>query len=169
MSGADSNTVGDIVQETFLAAARALDQFDPDRGTAWAWLAGIAHRQIALHWRRAGRERIDPKGAPVEEATVAGDATSQLRQMETIEAVRRTLVELPSQWASLLEGKYCDACSIAELVEQHGGTTEGVRSMLARARREFKRRYERTNRRNAARAAEEDEQVTNKPAGDSSR
>ena len=67
--GSDSDAVGDAVQETFLAAARAFHQFDPARGTAWAWLSGIAHRQVALHWRRVGRDRIDQAGVPVEEAS----------------------------------------------------------------------------------------------------
>ena len=140
--GSDSDAVGDAVQETFLAAARAFHQFDPARGTAWAWLAGIAHRQVALHWRRIKREHIAPAGVPVEEASADGEATSRLEQMETIEVVRRVLAELAPDSAAILTGKYCDGSSVAELVEQFGGTTEGIRSKLARSRRDFKSRYE---------------------------
>jgi len=142
--GSDSGAVGDAVQETFLAAARAFNQFDPSRGTAWVWLAGIAHRQAALHWRRVGRDRIAPAGVPVEEASADGEATSRLEQIETVEIVRRVLAELPPESAAILKGKYCDEFSVAELVERFGGTTEGVRSKLARARRDFKSRYEKT-------------------------
>lgn len=54
VTGADSATVADIVQETFLAAARSAGGFDPGRGTLWNWLWGIARNQVALHYRKAG-------------------------------------------------------------------------------------------------------------------
>ena len=139
--GADADAVADAVQETFLAAARNFDQFDPQRGSAWAWLTGIAHRQAALHWRRIGRDRIHQAGPSIEEAFTEDPTTSPLELAETVNIVRRVLAELPHDSAALLAGKYCDGCSIAELVEQFGGTTEGVRSKLARARRDFKNRY----------------------------
>lgn len=141
--GPDADAVGDAVQETFLAAARAFDQFDPERGTAWSWLTGIAHREVAQHWRRVNRQRIDSSSTPVEEASAEGDASSALERMESAEVVRRVLAELPSSSAAILAGKYCDDLSVAELVELFGGTTEGVRSKLARARRDFKQRFER--------------------------
>lgn len=140
--GSDTDAVGDAVQETFLSAARAFHQFDPARGTVWAWLTGIAHRQVALHWRRLGRQRIEPAGVPVEEAVVDDEVSSRLLQTETAEAVRRVLAEMPPESAALLTGKYCGDLSVAELVERFGGTTEGVRSKLARARRDFKTRHE---------------------------
>ncbi|HUG18135.1 MAG TPA: sigma-70 family RNA polymerase sigma factor, partial [Planctomycetaceae bacterium] len=141
--GSDSEVVSDAVQETFLAAARSFDRFDPSRGTIWAWLTGIAHRQIALHWRRVGRDRKTSTGIPVEEIASDGDADVRLLKLETIDAVRVVLSELPAESAAILTGKYCDDLSIAQLVELWGGTTEAVRSKLARARREFKTRFER--------------------------
>ena len=50
--GPHAAEVADIVQETFLAAARSARTFDPARGSLWAWLSGIARRQAALHFRR---------------------------------------------------------------------------------------------------------------------
>lgn len=140
--GSDANAVGDAVQETFLAAARGFHQFDPERGTHWAWLTGIAHRQVALHWRRATRNRVDPTAEPAEESSGDGDAVSRLMKLETVETVRQVLAELPAESAALLTAKYCDGLSVAAIVERFGGTTEGVRSKLARSRREFRKRYE---------------------------
>src|SRR5512147_2073758 len=54
LTGADSARVADMVQETFLAAAQSAGGFDPRRGTLWAWLWGIARRQVALYYRKAG-------------------------------------------------------------------------------------------------------------------
>jgi RNA polymerase sigma-70 factor (ECF subfamily) len=143
--GADADAVADAVQETFLAAARNFEQFDPKRGSKWAWLTGIAHRQAALHWRRVGRDRIDQAGPSVAEASTEDSTSSPLEQAETANIVRRVLAELASDSAAVLTGKYCDGYSVTELVEQFGGTTEGVRSKLARARRDFKHRYEKAS------------------------
>ncbi len=44
---------------------------------------------------------------------------------------------------SLLLGKYLDQLSVRELMDSLGGTHEAVRSRLARARRDFRSRYER--------------------------
>ena len=50
--GADA--ADDIAAETFLAAFRRRDRFDPARGTVRSWLYGIATNQVGLH-RRAER------------------------------------------------------------------------------------------------------------------
>ncbi len=71
--------------------------------------------------------------------------SAELEQVETTEAVRRVLAEMPSDSAALLQGKYCDAQSVAQLVKQFGGTTEGIRSKLARARRDFKSQYQKAS------------------------
>lgn len=143
--------MADAVQETFLGAARNFEQFDSDRGTVWAWLTGIAHRQAALHWRQVARNRIDPSGPSVEDtsneysANSFRETESPLDVAETASIVRRVLAELPVDSAAILAAKYCDGSSVAELVKQFGGTTEGIRSKLARARRDFKQRYERAS------------------------
>ncbi len=56
LMGYDCAAVPDVVQETFLAAARSAKNFDPCRGSLWIWLCGIAKRQIALYYRKQ-----DPK------------------------------------------------------------------------------------------------------------
>ena len=55
--GANSADVADVVQETFLAAARSARNFDPHKGSLWWWLCGIARHQAALHGRRTARRR----------------------------------------------------------------------------------------------------------------
>ena len=54
--GPDAAAVGDVVQETFLEAARSARNFDPSRGTLWSWLVGIAHHRVSAHWRQANRQ-----------------------------------------------------------------------------------------------------------------
>lgn len=68
LMGPRSTDVADVVQETFLAAARAAPRFDPDRGSLWQWLYGIARNHVALYWRNRRRQdgwsdAADPRAA----------------------------------------------------------------------------------------------------------
>jgi RNA polymerase sigma factor (sigma-70 family) len=45
----EPQTVADLTSETFVRAISAYRRFDPDRGTARAWLIGIAHNVYRHH------------------------------------------------------------------------------------------------------------------------
>src|SRR5918999_1637967 len=55
--GPQAADVADVVQETFLAAARSTASFDPDLGTPWSWLVGIGRNHVALHYRKLARRQ----------------------------------------------------------------------------------------------------------------
>ena len=141
--GSEHDAVADAVQETFLAAARSAAKFDPERGTVWAWLTGIAHHQVALHWRKKATRRIDP-AEPQFDDSPGGGASPEDRLLtdDSVQDVRRILAGLSADYTSYLLAKYSDGLSVEEMVDRFGGTVESVRSRLARARREFKKQYE---------------------------
>jgi RNA polymerase sigma-70 factor, ECF subfamily len=145
--GGDRTGVADVVQETFLAAAQSARSYDATRGPLGAWLFGIAHRQAAQHRRKSERYPVNHEPALAAAVTAKdADPTAWMEQCELAETVRMVLTELPADYALLLMGKYAEGCSVDDLVTEHGGTTESVRSKLARARREFQAVYERTMR-----------------------
>ncbi len=141
--GSKHDVVADAVQETFLAAARSASKFDPERGTIWSWLTGIAHKQVALHWRKVATHRIDPAEPRFDDSPGGGASPdANLLTDDSVEQVRKIMAGLPADYAGYLVAKYNDGLSIGEMVGRFGGTVESVRSRLARARREFKKRYE---------------------------
>ena len=140
--GGDGHVVAEIVQESFLAAATSARNYDDERGTLWNWLAGIAHRQTQAYWRRAERNGRWQKRSVDGEAQVA-DPQTWLQQRETADLVRTILSELPSDYAVLLVGKYLDERSVEDLCREFGGTSEAIRSRLARARTEFREKFSR--------------------------
>src|SRR5688500_9025077 len=102
--GPHAAEVADIVQETFLAAARSARTFDPARGSVWSWLSGIARRQAALHFRRK-QTRREALGDPGERARLldwldgrAAEPSDLLAEAETAAAVRQVLGELPAEY-----------------------------------------------------------------------
>lgn len=147
--GPDAGAVADIVQESFLAAAGSARSFDSARGTLWAWMSGLAHHHVRAYWRKLERTRRFAPLSSVEEAAVQQlfDPAAQWEELferrRLAELVRYILSQLPEDYAALLTGKYLDGRSIEELTLSHGGTPEGLKSKLARARREFRERFDR--------------------------
>jgi RNA polymerase sigma-70 factor (ECF subfamily) len=145
----NSADVADVVQETFLAAARSARTFDPARGTLWVWLWGIARRGVALHYRKQEqRERVRQARAAAAAADGAclawldGQAPPDLAAAaELAVLVRVTLAELPSEYEMLLTAKYLDGNTIEEMARQSGCSLAAVHSKLARARRAFREAF----------------------------
>jgi RNA polymerase sigma-70 factor (ECF subfamily) len=147
LMGPAAADVADVVQETFLAAARSARSFDPARGTLWLWLWGIGRRQVALHFRKQQRhDRLRGVHSPPALRDPPGDAPSAaLETAEQAALVRGALAELPDDYADLLTAKYLDGLSVEQLARRHGCTEVAVRSKLARAREAFRAAFAKTN------------------------
>jgi RNA polymerase sigma-70 factor (ECF subfamily) len=140
--GGDSATVADVVQETFLAAARSARSFKPSRGSLGGWLWTIARRRVALHYRKQ-RSSIALSQARQWWTTLDGttsdwiDAKADvppdiLESQELAALVRYTLRKLPGDYQTLLLAKYVDN-QPGELVAERMACSEVVvRSKPAR-------------------------------------
>jgi RNA polymerase sigma-70 factor (ECF subfamily) len=137
--GPHAAEVADIVQETFLAAARSARTFDAARGSLWGWLSGIARRQAALHFRK---KQTRPEAGTAHDVSAADDPADALALAETADAVRQVLTSLPLEYETLLVGKYQDDLSLAELAQAENCSIDAVSSKLARARRAFREAFE---------------------------
>ena len=137
--GSDEAAVADVFQETMLAVARAGRSLS-DGSRLWAWLSTIGHNQAALYWRK--RFRMEPLSLTDDRPNTLPPPEELLCLEESIAAVRLLLSEMTAEHVAVLTAKYVDGHSVAEIVQLLGGTTESVRSRLARARRDFRERYE---------------------------
>jgi RNA polymerase sigma factor (sigma-70 family) len=149
--GKDTVAIADVVQDVFLSAAKSARQFDPARGTLWSWLTGIAQHLVAAHWRqvaKVARLRCLVEEGAVEishliDAAKPLDGTTEA--IDLADLVRSVLSQLSADYATLLTSKYMDDLSLEELAQQFGGPTasvEAIKSKLARARREFRAKFE---------------------------
>jgi RNA polymerase sigma-70 factor (ECF subfamily) len=148
--GSDAAAIGDVVQESFLDAARSARSFDPDRGTLWSWLVGIAHHRVSDHWQQAARHtrwrQLVESGKLDVRHLFDGqsEATAAFESRDTVDAVRAVLAQLSSDYAALLTARYLDDRSLADLATEFGATVDAIKSKLARARREFRSKFEYT-------------------------
>ena len=123
----------DVTQETFLALLRDGRVFDPSRGQLAAYLAGIARKQVL---KVLARDRgHEPDDALDSQISAWEDALGDLLRRESIDAVRRAVLQLPQQYreavvlCDLEEMNYVDAAVAL------GVPVGTVRSRLSRGRR----------------------------------
>jgi RNA polymerase sigma-70 factor (ECF subfamily) len=151
LMGTRAADVADVVQETFLAAARSAATYDVHLGSLWMWLWGIARRHVALYYRqqvRSGRFRQAGDWLAAHDGEVLGclegreePALEILAAVELAMLVRATLVELPPDYERLLTAKYLDGISVDQIADDEKSTATAIRSKLARAREAFRQAF----------------------------
>jgi RNA polymerase sigma-70 factor (ECF subfamily) len=119
----------DIVQETFIAAARHLASLRED-GRFGSWLFGIAHQKCVQHWRRSGRE--EPLDADFAEAQPGPDDDPRelfIREEQEAEFMQAlNQLPLPQRQALLLH--FIEDFSLEEIAGITGVSLGTVKSRL---------------------------------------
>jgi RNA polymerase sigma-70 factor, ECF subfamily len=147
----DPATLEDIVQSALIKAVRHLASY---RGEAalFTWLTEICRNELADEHRRANRR---PAHLSLDEPAAAHRWGGMLRAPDVHEPVSllqaaaeraeimKALDGLPANYALVLEAKYGDGLSVETIARQLGLTEIAVQSMLARARKAFRRRWQR--------------------------
>jgi RNA polymerase sigma-70 factor (ECF subfamily) len=156
----DTSVAEDLVQETFLAALRAHENF-AGRGAERTWLTGILKHKIADHFRRLGRETpasqlgeeafehaelFRPSGewkdhwvadsAPVEWRSTPEEL---LEQGEFFQMLDECLRPLPARVSGAFILREVDGLDSEEICQVFGVSTNNLWVMLHRARLHLRR------------------------------
>ena len=127
----------DLVQESFVAAYRNLDSFDPERPLR-AWLARIAINKCRDWARRRAVRRFFTFAKPMEAAAAVADpAPSADRTAEDREALAtlwRAIAALPRSLKEPLILRTFEGLSQAEVAAMLGISEKAVETRLYRAR-----------------------------------
>lgn len=132
----------DLVQEVFLSAWENLGRF---RGTGSldAWVMGIARHKVEDYYRerlRAPESIDDADRAPVMPAA-SPQIVETLEQEQLREKTWEVLEHLPEQYRLALIWRYWDKASAREMAHKSGKTEKAIERLLARAREEFRGRW----------------------------
>jgi RNA polymerase sigma-70 factor, ECF subfamily len=145
---ADEDAAEDIVQATLIQAIRKLSTF---RGEAalFTWLVTICRREISAWFERAGRrstvsleEDLPDVRARLEAlANLGAGADEAVHRQEIARLVRVALDFLPARYGDVLEWKYIDEQSVADIAARLDLSPKAAESMLTRARHAFREAF----------------------------
>jgi len=137
-----ADLVDDLVQEIFVAAWENLDKFRGDSPLR-NWLLGIARHKVEDHYRKRLRElRFRDEGEdPGDEPTSPHDPEGALATRQAGQRTQEILKTLPETYSVLLLWRYWEKRSLRDIAVQIGKTEKGIERMLARARQQFKKRW----------------------------
>lgn len=122
----------ELVQDTFVTVHAVADRFDPERGSAQAWVYAIARNacRSRLRARRArsrareGMDVHDPASAPAAEPRQDGAARL---------TVQEAFARLSAEEARLLEDAFYGGYSHAEIARREGAPLGTIKSRIRRA------------------------------------
>lgn len=137
-----ADLVEDIVQEIFLAAWQNLDKFRGDSSLR-GWVLGIARHKVEDYYRIRMRELQIEEGDEVscEDTVSFHDLEKSLETRQASEMARETLAGLPETYGLILLWRYWSGRSLRQIANETGRTEKAIERLLARARIEFKKRW----------------------------
>ena len=144
--GSDESLAEEIVQRTLILAMRKVGNY---RGEAllFTWLCQICRNEMAAIYRQRGLEaerQVPLEDNPAVQAALeslsAEGATPETQHSsdELARFVRVTLEYLPAKYATALEMKYIQGCSVEEIGAELEISGKAAESVLTRARAAFK-------------------------------
>ena len=143
----DSDLARDIVQTT---ACKALAKLETYRGEAplFTWLCACCRNEILMHFRRKDRWPDvvafdeDDSGAEVVIQEPGDQPEEALARKQEARRVHTALDLLPPRYARALEWKYLDRLQVEEIAGRLRVGAKAAESLLSRARRAFRERYQ---------------------------
>ncbi len=144
--GNDPELAAEMVQNTMVAALKKLDSFRRE-ATLQTWLCGICHFEIMSHFRRKGRgEEVELEDDQVQNLGALWQSppqvpSAELERRERRDLVHRALDELAPRYAQVLEWKYLEEESVAEIADRLGLGLKAAESVLTRARTAYREAF----------------------------
>lgn len=129
----------DLTAEVFLRAVRAFERFDPERGTAKAWLFRIAQNVVRDYHRQAGRRRLVSLSALRDLECTAPSPEERLLWEEETSLLLQAMAELSPRDGEVVSLYYGSALSIAEVSGILGLSLTATRTRLWRALRRLRK------------------------------
>lgn len=137
-----ADLVDDLVQEVFLAAWQNLQTFRGESSLR-SWLLGIARHKVEDHYRQRLREFpfADEREIVQDEHATAEDLEEALAAHQAGQKTREILGQLPEIYSVILLWRYWEKRTLREIAAQTNRTEKAVERLLARARQQFKKRW----------------------------
>lgn len=123
---ADRDDVGDLVAEVFATALVHRRRYDPERGTAAAWLMGIARHKIGDARRRGRAEAQMCRRLGIRLPGEAADDPAPEQGMDVLEA-------LPADQRRAVAARVLEDKSYAQIAREQSVSEQVARKRVSRA------------------------------------
>lgn len=137
------DAVDDVVQDVFLAAWDGISDFRGDSSLR-TWLMSIAKHKVEDYYRRRLREpeAVAEEDMDDSEIPAVQQHAEELIDKHRIETkIRETLGKLPERYSLILLWRYWEKRATREIAAATGRTEKAVERLLARARTQFKKKW----------------------------
>lgn len=140
----DRGDAEDLVQETFVAAWRQLERYDPERPFS-NWVRGIAQNKIVDYCRAHAGSRPQVHVIAPEAVAAIADEFERLNSLGRGEAdsacfaaLRDCLAALAKEDREIVDGVYRERQTCHAIADRLGRTLEAVKKRLQRARAQLR-------------------------------
>jgi RNA polymerase sigma-70 factor (ECF subfamily) len=138
----DHHDAEDVTERIFLAAFRALPDFNDQGSSFRAWLFRIAHNTIANAHRSRARKRTEPLPDDFERPAPDADPARQVALADDLRAIRRAVSRMPDDRRQVILLRFVDDLSTSEIAQVLDRSPGAVRVLLHRSLRELAARLE---------------------------
>src|SRR4051812_38250338 len=135
----DAEAAADLTSETFAAAVMARPSFRPDRGSAAAWLYGIASHKLSDYQRRGHLEDRARRQLGMARQEVSEEDTVQIEALGR-DMAAEVLAILPADQREAVDGHILADESYDELAVRAGVSASAVRHRVSRGLRTLRER-----------------------------
>jgi RNA polymerase sigma-70 factor (ECF subfamily) len=127
----------EVTSETLLAGAQAATK---GQHVSLAWLLGVARHKLVDHWRAAEREERRLRLAYEQPDTV--EELMSWERDDWRDRALSVLSELAPAYQAVLGLRYLDGRPVDEIANELGRSVHATESLLARARRDFRAKFQ---------------------------
>jgi RNA polymerase sigma-70 factor (ECF subfamily) len=131
----------DLAHEVFITAWQGLESYS-GAASLESWLIGIARHKVQDHYRailraHSGFDELDrePEDSTTQELDLSID------RGRAGERIRAILEQMPDAYRAVILWRYWEGVSTRDISERIGRTEKGAERLLARARQDFKRKW----------------------------
>jgi RNA polymerase sigma-70 factor (ECF subfamily) len=120
----------EVVQETFLEVWRRASAYDPQRGSAAAWILNVCRSRALDRLRSRGVAQRTAQEAAAEENGRAPLPVESAEARQTRERVQEALLSLPAEQREAIELAYYDGLTQREIAQRTGDPLGTVKTRV---------------------------------------
>ncbi len=130
----------DLLHEVFVTAFESIDNLR-EPSALRSWLYGIARHKVEDHYRKVLRDAIPAGDTEPAVSTVEADFEQLLDDKMLVKKIALAMGGLEEDYRTVLRWRYWEQRTTREMASQLDRTDKAIERLLARARIQFKRRW----------------------------